>query len=441
MSRVPRVRYTVKTTLAGDPSKGTPVPVQDIDFQGLLASEGHFRLPNGRWSGGGPLYVHYESITNRNARRGTYRLNGVDWSGTTIGVAGTPSMTVGPNSLPPVEAALNSANDYGLRGFNRTKPGRPLANILVAGKELATDGLPSLPLRKLIFGGKNKWGIPTVLPLKDLPGAIKRVIGDYRNLGSEYLNIVFGWKPFVKDLQDLYEALKNWDRALKKLVAQNGHAIRRRATLEKDVSTSQTSANYSFAFANVYGAPPNWFSNGRSSYTVTTTNSLDVWYSAGYRYWIPDPTDWLWEGQAKAALFGLLPTPGQLWDLMPWTWLADWTSDVGEILDAVSPTAVNNLVQLYGYTMRHDVTTVTATCQTSHEARHDSGTFTIGGNTYPYGGEWGSCDHSFSTTYKKERKIRAGGFNPFGPSTSLADLTAGQVGILAALGLSRAPKP
>jgi hypothetical protein len=326
-----------------------------------------------------------------------------------------------------------------LRGFNRTKPGKPLVDLFVGVKELYSDGLPSLPFRKAIFGKKNKWGLPTFLPFKALPGAIKNVIKDYRSLGSEYLNVVFGWEPFVKDLRDLYEAMMTWERALNKLKAQNGHSIRRRATLKDDVSTSQTEEFHPFAYWNVNGSPPNWFgSTGGSLCTVTTTTSTKIWYSAGYRYWIPDLTSWQWDAKAKLALFGLLPTPGRLWEAMPWSWLADWFTDIGEIAEAVSPTAVDNLVQLYGYTMYHDVVNVEAAVYTYHG----------GADTEMYipwidqtlGFRFDASEHKYSTVHRTERKIRAGGFNPFGPNVTLDSLSAGQNGILAALGISKLPR-
>jgi hypothetical protein len=161
---------------------------------------------------------------------------------------------------------------------------------------------------------------------------------------------------------------------------------------------------------------------------------VKIWYSAGYQYWIPDTTSWQWDAKAKLALFGLLPTPGALWDAMPWTWLGDWFTDVGEILDAISPTAVENLVQRYGYTMYHYQTMVEAKSHVSH-AHFDNEVF-FPGLGY-FGAKYPAVNRDFSTTYVKEMKVRAGGFNPFGPSVSLDSLSAGQTAILAALGLSK----
>lgn len=440
MSQVPRVQYTVTPRKNGLDS--APTYVYDIDFQGLLASESHYRLPNGRWSGGGPLYVHKESVKNSGELKWKLADGSFDDSYTILGVIGTPEATAATVWAHPTYGSVaDLAMSYALRGYNKTKPGRALVDLFVAGKELYSDGLPSLPLRKLIFSRKNKYGLPTFLALKDLPGAIRGLLKDYRTLGSEYLNVVFGWKPFVKDLQDLYKAMKNVDAAISKLKAQNGHIVRRRANLHEDMTTSQSGADSNLAYVNVRGAPGNVFGDaGRTSYTLTTTTYTKVWYSAAYRYWIPDTASWQWNAGARAALFGLTPTPGRLWAALPWSWLSDWFSDVGQMAEALSDTAADNLVQLYGFTMYHDITVVEATAQVQHPGQSGRRYLSYPDVFYPgyYGKEYQSVDCSFSTRYTKERKIRAIGFNPFGKSDGLDSLNAGQFAILAALGLSKA---
>jgi len=413
MVKAPKVHYVRTPIIVGQ----GPGAIYAHDYQGLILSEGHYRLRAGGWSGGGPLYVLKQSLHYNNIRRASYWRNGTTWDGVTCGATGTPTFTLPVLSAAASQAALDEAAAYGLRGYNRTKPGQSSADLAVAAKELWSDGLPSLPLGSLLKGD-----------LKHFPFKLKALLEAFRRLGGEYLNIVFGWKPFIRDLRRLYATMRTIDAQIAKLKAQNGQSIRRRAVLRDDVVTSTSGASYSTPFINVYGGPPSW-PIGSTVYRLNTTTKTRVWYSACYRYWIPDVKSWGWDLRARAALFGVLPTPKVLYDAMPWSWLVDWFTDVGELVDAVSPTAVSGTTMKYGYTMLNDVVTSTATSHVTH-----SSAATRVGN---FGSVWEGCDATFSTIYKKERKIRTGGVQPFGPGFSVGSLSAGQWAILAALGLSR----
>lgn len=56
-----------------------------------------------------------------------------------------------------------------------------------------------------------------------------------------------------------------------------------------------------------------------------------------------------WTDQSRLALFGLYPTPGLLWHILPWSWLIDWFVGIGPVLDRISETAVDNLTVDYEY--------------------------------------------------------------------------------------------
>nr|QDH91456.1 MAG: hypothetical protein H4Bulk46879_000002 [Leviviridae sp.] len=246
--------------------------------------------------------------------------------------------------------------------------------------------------------------------------------------------MVFGWKPFIRDLRDLYKAMKGVNASIAKLASQNGQNVRRRAVLKNENTSAVTDqGSYLYPFANVYGAPPNWFNNqGRTQYTVTTRTQTQIWYSACYRYWIPNLPAWKESWGTRAKLFGVYPTPGSVYAAMPWSWLEGWFSDIGEIANAASPTAVDGLTMKYGYTMQHDTYEVEATSQVYHPPSKP-----IKNSLGEFGGDWQGCDITFSSTFKRERKLRTGGVQPFGPGVKLADITPSRWAILAALGLSR----
>jgi hypothetical protein len=152
-----------------------------------------------------------------------------------------------------------------------------------------------------------------------------------------------------------------------------------------------------------------------------------VWYSARYRYFIPEEhlQSSLWTKAAKAALFGVLPTPELLWEVVPWSWLIDWFTNVGDIASNLSWTPAENLIADYSFVMKHIEEKVVTTNYTFFPPRITP--------AYNYKG----VDHTFTRVEKREVKLRAGDLNPFGLGVTLPSLSGRQLGILAALGISR----
>jgi hypothetical protein len=114
---------------------------------------------------------------------------------------------------------------------------------------------------------------------------------------------------------------------------------------------------------------------------------------------------------AKAnQLLGLDITPDTLWNLAPWSWAADWFSNIGDITSNMS-SFQQGLVMRYGYQMEH----------------------TIVSDTYS------SVDKSLRThplTFVVETKQRVKA-NPFGFGVTWEGLSPFQLSIAGALGLSK----
>lgn len=393
-------------------------------FSGLCVSEGHYKRRNGSWSGGGPFLVIRRSLIHQQGEwLKSFRSNGVGVSASSAGVAGCPPFVM-PGVGPSEQRALeDAAVAHSVNGYLRTRPGAPRADLLVGVTEIARDGLPLIPFKGL-------WG----LPLSEVPAYIKKVIKGFRDLGHEYLNVVFGWKPFINDLRKLVALAGSLDEQLRKLVAQNGKPIRRRTVLVDTNTSTNEFTVFNSAYANVFGGngTPSTF-GAKTFWTRTTTNTERVWYNACYRYWIPNPTSVGWRLKASALLAGALPTPAALYNAMPWSWLAEWFGSVGNIASILSPTAADNLVQLYGFTMRHVTTTVTCNATVSYPGRNNE--TKIGSSTL--GQKYDGADLTVKSEYKDETKVRTAGFHPFGPDKTSDGFTPYQIGILSALGLTK----
>jgi hypothetical protein len=86
--------------------------------------------------------------------------------------------------------------------------------------------------------------------------------------------------------------------------------------------------------------------------TSTVTNSH---FNGGFRFYYPDIStalDHLVEIENEAnLLLGTRLDPEVLWNLQPWTWLADWFINFGDVLGNISALTADGLVMQYGYIM------------------------------------------------------------------------------------------
>lgn len=383
--------YPVKPTLYG------------FTYDGLLSSESHWKLPDGTWSGGGPFYVRKRSLTSvpmpydwvRNNVHifGSAHANGV---GAALGSA-IPTIPT-PPSFASVSVGLQA--DY-TKGYARTRPGNPVAHVgQFVGELLLPNGLPRVPIVN------------------------QSRLSGFRRLGDEYLNVAFGWIPFVRDLQQMYYLWHNLDKRLAQIVRDNGRGIHRKATILDDVTTTNTAQTSPIPFDFCINGPSNWGSG--SSFIRTVTKTTDRrWYAAKYQYYIPDIGSSQWTKKATRALFGANLTPDLAWELLPWSWLIDWFGNVGDVISNASSNAVDNLTTKYSYIMKHTSTEVTASVQTEWNNLTTSGNLILAGRRQGF------------TRNLTETKLRLGGLNPFGLGIQVGSLSNYQLGILAALGLSR----
>lgn len=390
----------------------------------LIVSKDHRRLRNGAWDGGGPFYVHKFAQANRDmldlveysyGHKYVYRMGGVGWYT-------MPVWSTVPKEAPSWESVYTDLQSHYPTGRARTLPGAPVANLGQFLVELRD--LPQTPGRKFLY---NKGDLFRGLPrLADLPKRALHHITNFRNLGSEYLNVVFGWKPFVSDLRKLYNYQRLMDDAFAKLVRENGKGIRRRATLESDTVSDVYTKAYTQPYAGLLSGKPYRYS-GKSFVRVQRTVKTEVWYAARYQYFIPEENlqSSQWTKKAKLALMGGYPSPELLWEVMPWSWLIDWFTNFGDVASNLSYHPAENLISNYSFVMKHVKEETVATCHVSHPAQN-SQYITVEAQ-----------DHTFRSIYKSEVKSRAGGANPFGLDVSWNSLTPYQLSIVAALGLSR----
>ncbi|DAD51666.1 TPA_asm: maturation protein, partial [ssRNA phage Zoerhiza.1_31] len=447
----PKVIYLPSCTLVGASKAVNRTSVCSGSYEALIVSEPHHRLITGAWSGGGPFYCWKRKLLHLGRLDFSYRNNSVNDTYTILGVGPVLNPAVSAGTVPAWTTKQSELAAAYATGYKRARPGNPVASLGQFLVELRD--LPAIPFKRLLFKKGDKaqvvkslfkgQGIPRGVPIQEVPRLLLRQLMDFRSLGSEYLNVVFGWKPFVSDVRKMYNLWYDIDKRMAQIIRENGKNIRRKAKISEDRTVSQDPPTLGVgAYLNVAGAPPNSFGSynygtgvcvggcGRSLYTVTRTSHEKVWFSGSFHYYIPDVSSSLWDKRARLALFGALPTPELLWEVLPWSWLIDWFSNIGDVISNASQNAVDNLTCRYSFVMKQVVTETEYKCISSHKA------FSV--NNPPFSvAEWPAMSNTWTTTETITQKMRAGGGNPFGLNVQLSSLSSYQLGILAALGLSR----
>lgn len=386
----------------------------DVFSHKYLRSEGH-RWPEDRGvrDAGGPFEV--VTLKYYNPDRGYYNYFRDDLNGYT---------TAGSGSAMPAEIgnpSLWTLEDPGIgnaRYFMQDK--LAYSNLVVAGTNFIARTIPTNPVvdGSVSLAELFREGIPSMI------GTIllKERVNFFRSLGSEYLNYEFGWKPFLNDLQNAVRAVVDSESILRSLAENSGKDLHRHSFTPETVSPNSIASWTDVYYPSISNggdfSPPPWYRISDVSYQKT-------WFSGCYTYYFAPET--MSEASRIATearlLYGIEVTPEVLWNLAPWSWLVDWFANVGPLLHNVSAFQSDGLVLKYGYVMEHSRRIVSR--------KNDVGTYSrAGSNSFPLH----YADKFYGESKRREKAT------PFGFGLNATDFTSRQWAILAALGITRAPK-
>lgn len=396
------------TTVNGPVSAAWP----DLKGKQVTVSEGHpFRTLSQSNKGdiGGEFFTQKTYVLNKPQHITAQGVKTSSFTGPPSGTTTTTGTYTGPVSpVRPSDmafpAAFNSTTGQleaiGTTAVARCSPTNSLANASTFLGELIKDGLPHLI-------GSAGW--------KDRNKVL-------RDSGSEFLNIEFGWLPFVSDIRSFASAVNRASAVLKQFERDSGRQVRRTYQFPP-VRTSET-----LIVAGNQGA---YWTPGSS--TVASDHASDYgdrvltretvkrqWFSGAFTYHLPSGYDSRNQMDRYALyaqkILGASLTPETIWNLSPWSWAADWFSNAGDVVSNISDWQSYGLVLRYGYMMEH----------------------TISINTYSLNGGSGFLAplrvRPVSLVTETKKRVKA---NPFGFGVSWSGLSPLQLSIAAALGLSR----
>jgi len=305
------------------------------------------------------------------------------------------SHQVGPNSTlwPQLTFAdWSTLVTSGTTAIARTVPNNPVAGLLRALGELR-EGIPHIPLKALRHGSFR-------------PG----------DTGDEFLNLVFGWIPTIKDAVDIANAANNADRIIEAFLKEAGKNIFRRYQFPTLSTTTITQAPQDATYLPV-GPTQAYFSGGKytGKRTVFRTTEKRIWFEGVYTYYA-DAGKTAWEREKyfldlSDKVLGTELTPDTVYQLTGWSWLAEWVWNLGDVMKNLSAFNKDGLVMRRGYIMEED---------------------SIVDHHILQGSIPGPCWQKFGT--KSKVRLKA---TPYGFGFDWDGVTPFQTAILAALGISR----
>lgn len=341
-----------------------------------------------------------------------------------VSFSGYLSATTYTPSSPPTKSNLAG---WGAKGWNLTVPTRP---IYQAGVSLAELKDVTRTLTSTMNAFRALKGVQLSKVATSVGGFLSDLKKGSKYVADNYLNLQFGWAPMVQDM----EFFLNYQLALSKklnwLRKQNGKAVRRHIELNKN-SWSQGIG----VFTNRPGTLSPFIDTGfyaDSSFpfimTVDQEYKSRIWYSAKYRFWLPKIPKAASKAPLglKLKLTGLSLDPSILYKAYKWTWLLDWFTSVGAVLQNLFNMAQFSVVAEYAYVMCDESYTYTA----HSECNMNRGTYNFATGTFP--GKL-YLRGSSKTLYEFKQRVAA---SPFGFGFTWPGLTPFQISILVSLGIS-----
>lgn len=180
-----------------------------------------------------------------------------------------------------------------------------------------------------------------------------------KQLGDQYLNFQFGWKPFVKDVVNVCDVAVNGDKYIADGIARNDKWVQRRFAEDEISSEELVYSRTDSTCVDPAVLNESLGLGAKCSYTITLEHYERVWYEGSFKVYRRefDKRIKMHPGLRKvrqyATLMGLNVSPTVLWKVTPWTWLIDWFSDVGGAIQRSEDLLTQSVCSQYFYIMRH----------------------------------------------------------------------------------------
>lgn len=299
----------------------------------------------------------------------------------------------------------------------RAIPTQPLNNAIVSLGELALPGgIPS---------AYTKFILKSVLKSSRYTKLSNQLKTGFRAAGDVALTAQFGYVPIVSDIVGAVGAVEYGANFIKQLERDSGRLVHR--TRYNDPISSYTGSTFAgtselmglgyaaFDRASLYSSS----ADATGNVNKTEFTSQQMWFSGGFEYIFKNAMssdnaiDSILNRVEKLA--GIRLTPDRIYQLTPFSWLVDWNSTLGDVINNAQRFSEDGLIMRYGYVMRTSITVRSYVLTGIRFKQFNPG--------------------PISWSYRTTRKERVRG-NPFGFGGNPSGYNSRQWGILSALGMT-----
>lgn len=353
----------------------TYIPDTEFASARLVHDQNHGPNPVGR--GGGP----FKQLTFEN----NAPVGGVFARGTYVNATNTrryeggfmpPPKTTWANYpseyITPDSAYFANVSGLGRRAWKATKPNLQRADLYVFAKESketsrmfrTTMNAP----HEVIGGLRNAARHWDNFFRSEFNYKERRAGVLPKAISNQYLNTLFGWMPFIRDLVNLHQAYHHGHTMIAKIIDANGRWIRRRVPLNTTSDTSKLSSG-DYGGHNSISYPIHVFPRSFPADFFTTFPRWELWQTTDitesavgkWKFYRPEfslsfaPENATYNALMQwLVLSGSRPSPGNIYKAIPWTWLIDWFVGLGDYIDFLDDIWLDSVASEYCYAMSEE---------------------------------------------------------------------------------------
>jgi hypothetical protein len=253
----------------------------------------------------------------------------------------------------------------GPEGWRKLRPKVEKAGLAQAVIELRES--PKM-IRDTIASARGKWQALLASPKYFKYRNQRKRLGELddlrkapKDLASDFLNYQFGWRPFVKDIVDVLDVVINLEEHIENTIRRNN--LWQKRYWPEEVVTSQDLVHNEGGIALSRISPiqgTDWWQSWSTNYLVFRETWSQVWYEGLFKFYRSEFDAGLETGypalrkaRQTISLLGGNITPHVLWKVLPYTWLADWFSNVGDNILSLQDQISGQVAAKYMYVMRH----------------------------------------------------------------------------------------
>jgi hypothetical protein len=249
---------------------------------------------------------------------------------------------------------------YGTTAIARVLPTNPISDLPTAVGELLTEGLPRFPGMDILRNRR--------FTRHDIP--------------SNYLGYEFGIKPFLSDLQKFRRAVGEAEKLIAQYVSKSGVVIRRGYEFPTVVDNQINVTPSSGGMEKWLGGPcqsqaAGYFQTAIGGWPgelqVNEHRERKTWFKGAFTYYLPPVGD-AWsdkllrqEAEMRYLYSGI--SVDTAWNLLPYSWAADWFTNAGDLIHNLAAFARDGLVMPWGYIMESFMITRSCTVRDAYVGR------------------------------------------------------------------------